>query len=54
MDVRAVLTRTPQNVDYDRVDWDEKWDVGFERDDEERWFDEEEESELAYTYDTCE
>ena len=31
-------------MDYDKVDWDEKWDAGLERDDEERWFDEEEES----------
>ncbi|CAE6523255.1 unnamed protein product [Rhizoctonia solani] len=31
------------NMDYDAVDWDEKWDPD-DRDDEERWFDEEEES----------
>ncbi|EUC57778.1 DUF2052 family protein [Rhizoctonia solani AG-3 Rhs1AP] len=31
------------NVDYDTVDWDERWDPD-DRDDEERWFDEEEES----------
>ncbi|KAJ3556148.1 hypothetical protein NM688_g2181 [Phlebia brevispora] len=32
------------SIDYDKVDWDEKWDQGLDRDDEERWFDEEEES----------
>ncbi|KAJ1308662.1 hypothetical protein OPQ81_004356 [Rhizoctonia solani] len=31
------------NVDYDTVDWDEKWDPD-DRDSEERWFDDEEES----------
>ncbi|CAE6530803.1 unnamed protein product [Rhizoctonia solani] len=31
------------NVDYDMVDWDEQWDPD-DRDDEERWFEEEEES----------
>ncbi|CAE7081281.1 unnamed protein product [Rhizoctonia solani] len=31
------------NMDYDAVDWDERWDPD-DRDDEERWFDEEEES----------
>ncbi|KAF8678943.1 hypothetical protein RHS04_05166 [Rhizoctonia solani] len=31
------------NVDYDGVDWDEKWDPD-DREDEEKWFDEEEES----------
>ncbi|KAH7343788.1 hypothetical protein B0J17DRAFT_643939 [Rhizoctonia solani] len=31
------------NVDYDRVDWDEKWDPD-DRDSEEKWFDDEEES----------
>ncbi|CAE6392702.1 hypothetical protein RSOLAG1IB_05739 [Rhizoctonia solani AG-1 IB] len=31
------------NVDYDIVDWDEKWDPD-DREDEERWFDDEEES----------
>jgi hypothetical protein len=30
-------------VDYDIVDWDEKWDPD-DREDEERWFDDEEES----------
>ncbi|KAI0682901.1 hypothetical protein BC835DRAFT_1297549 [Cytidiella melzeri] len=32
------------SVDYDKVDWDEKWEPPLNRDDEERWFDEEEES----------
>lgn len=32
-----------QSVDFDHVDWDENWDSR-SRDDEERWFDEEEES----------
>jgi hypothetical protein len=31
-------------VDYERVDWDDKWDPDQDRDEEERWFDEEEES----------
>ncbi|CUA70178.1 hypothetical protein RSOLAG22IIIB_00526 [Rhizoctonia solani] len=31
------------NVDYDKVDWEERWDPD-DRDNEERWFDEEEES----------
>lgn len=35
---------TLQNIDYDKVDWDERWDVDNDRDAEERWFDEEEES----------
>ncbi|TCD70405.1 hypothetical protein EIP91_003486 [Steccherinum ochraceum] len=33
-----------ENIDYDKVDWDERWDVDNDRDEEERWFDEEEES----------
>ena len=33
-----------QSIDYDTVDWDEKWDQGLDRDDEDKWFDEEEES----------
>ena len=33
-----------QAVDYDTVDWDEKWDSDLDRDEEERWFDDEEES----------
>ena len=33
-----------QSIDYDAVDWDEKWDQGLDRDDEDKWFDEEEES----------
>ncbi|THG97136.1 hypothetical protein EW026_g4799 [Hermanssonia centrifuga] len=32
------------SIDYDQVDWEERWDIGIDRDDEERWFDEEEES----------
>jgi len=32
-----------ENIDYDKVDWDERWDVDNDRDAEERWFDEEEE-----------
>jgi hypothetical protein len=31
-----------QEIDYDAVDWDEKWDPD-DRDSEDRWFDEEEE-----------
>lgn len=39
------LTPSPsQNIEYDKVDWDERWDVDNDRDQEERWFDEEEES----------
>ena len=33
-----------QSIDYDKVDWDEKWEPPLNRDEEERWFDEEEES----------
>ncbi|CAL1701037.1 unnamed protein product [Somion occarium] len=32
------------SIDYEKVDWDERWDVGIDRDEEDRWFDEEEES----------
>ncbi|KAI0723127.1 hypothetical protein C8Q76DRAFT_794098 [Earliella scabrosa] len=32
------------SVDYDKVDWDERWDEDLDRDAEERWFDDEEES----------
>lgn len=39
-----VVAPYSQNVDYDKVDWDEQWDVDNDRDAEERWFDEEEES----------
>ncbi|KAI0347097.1 hypothetical protein BDW22DRAFT_495346 [Trametopsis cervina] len=31
-------------IDYDKVDWDEQWEPELNRDEEERWFDEEEES----------
>lgn len=31
-----------QSIDYDSVDWDDRWDEIDERDTEERWFDEEE------------
>jgi hypothetical protein len=34
-----------QSIDYDSVDWDDRWDETEERDSEERWFDEEEEAE---------
>lgn len=33
-----------QNIDYNSVDWDDQWDVDNDRSDEERWFDDEEES----------
>ena len=33
-----------QSVDYDKVDWDDQWDPDLDREEEERWFDEEEES----------
>ncbi|KAI0921694.1 hypothetical protein AcW2_006585 [Taiwanofungus camphoratus] len=33
-----------ESIDYDKVDWDEKWDADNDRDAEERWFDDEEES----------
>lgn len=35
----------PQSINYDSVDWDDRWDETEERDSEERWFDEEEEAE---------
>ena len=31
-------------MEYDKVDWDERWDPEIDRDAEESWFDEEEES----------
>lgn len=31
-----------QSIDYDRVDWDDQWEPPLDRDEEERWFDEEE------------
>ncbi|KZT13087.1 uncharacterized protein LAESUDRAFT_754103 [Laetiporus sulphureus 93-53] len=33
-----------ESIDYDKVDWDETWDAYNDRDVEERWFDDEEES----------
>ena len=36
-----------QSIDYDPVDWSDQWDLENEREDEERWFDEEEESEAV-------
>ncbi|KAL7282282.1 hypothetical protein PYCCODRAFT_1374136 [Trametes coccinea BRFM310] len=33
-----------ESIDYDKVDWDERWDGDLDRDAEERWFDDEEES----------
>lgn len=33
-----------QTMDYDSVDWDDQWDVDNDSRDEERWFEEEEES----------
>ncbi|KAH9912621.1 uncharacterized protein BXZ73DRAFT_93163 [Epithele typhae] len=32
-----------ESIDYDLVDWDERWDGDSDRDAEERWFDDEEE-----------
>ncbi|KAI0353487.1 hypothetical protein OH77DRAFT_1505275 [Trametes cingulata] len=32
-----------ESIDYDKVDWDERWDEDLDREAEERWFDEEEE-----------
>ncbi|GBE79436.1 hypothetical protein BKA93DRAFT_741844 [Sparassis latifolia] len=32
-----------ESIDYDKVDWDERWDTARDRDAEERWFDDEEE-----------
>ncbi|KAF9821252.1 hypothetical protein IEO21_00860 [Rhodonia placenta] len=34
-------------IDYDKVDWDDVWDTDNDRDAEERWFDDEEESSEA-------
>lgn len=36
-----------QSMDYDNVDWDEAWEPPLNRDEEERWFDDEEESMAA-------
>ncbi|KAI0772076.1 hypothetical protein BD413DRAFT_492743 [Trametes elegans] len=33
-----------EGIDYDKVDWDEHWDSDLDREAEERWFDDEEES----------
>ncbi|KAI0824755.1 hypothetical protein BC628DRAFT_1410863 [Trametes gibbosa] len=32
-----------ESIDYDKVDWEERWDDDLDRDAEERWFDDEEE-----------
>ncbi|OJT09034.1 hypothetical protein TRAPUB_59 [Trametes pubescens] len=32
-----------ESIDYDEVDWDERWDEDLDRDAEDRWFDDEEE-----------
>ncbi|KAK7695742.1 hypothetical protein QCA50_000378 [Cerrena zonata] len=37
------------SIDYDNVDWDERWDAGNDRDEEERWFDDEEENTIVDT-----
>lgn len=34
-----------QSIDYDAIDWNDKWDEENDRDEEDRWFDEEEEGE---------
>lgn len=36
---------TCQHADYDAVDWSDEWDADTEREDEDRWFAEEEEEE---------
>ncbi|KAG8701629.1 hypothetical protein FRC09_005236 [Ceratobasidium sp. 395] len=41
--LRTSIDPSQQEFDYDSVDWDEKWDPD-DRDSEDRWFDEEEES----------
>ncbi|CDO71369.1 hypothetical protein BN946_scf184908.g127 [Trametes cinnabarina] len=33
-----------ESIDYDKVDWDERWDGDLDREAEERWFDDEEEN----------
>ncbi|KAI0751584.1 hypothetical protein C8Q80DRAFT_1099420 [Daedaleopsis nitida] len=33
-----------ESIDYDQVDWNEQWDDDLDRDAEERWFDDEDES----------
>ncbi|KZS91239.1 hypothetical protein SISNIDRAFT_456838 [Sistotremastrum niveocremeum HHB9708] len=33
-----------ENADYDRIDWDDSWDGNYSESEEERWFDDEEES----------
>ncbi|KAI0677080.1 hypothetical protein C8Q78DRAFT_1001073 [Trametes maxima] len=40
----GILPRYIQFIDYDQVDWDERLDEDSDRDTEDRWFDEEEES----------
>ncbi|PCH41512.1 hypothetical protein WOLCODRAFT_131970 [Wolfiporia cocos MD-104 SS10] len=35
-----------ESTDYDKVDWDDTWDTDNDRDAEERWFDDEEESDV--------
>lgn len=38
-----VCSDEQQSIDYDEVDWDERWDEDLDRDAEDRWFDDEEE-----------
>ena len=38
-----IISSGYQSIDYDKVDWDERWDGDLDRDAEERWFDDEEE-----------
>ena len=40
-----VVRYIQQDADYDAVDWNDYWDEQIDRDEEERWFDEEEEGE---------
>ena len=38
-----IISSGYQSIDYDKVDWDGRWDGDLDRDAEERWFDDEEE-----------
>jgi hypothetical protein len=39
----SVIVTSSQDIDYDKVDWDESLDADDDREAEEKWFDDEEE-----------
>lgn len=42
----AVIKLDSQGFDYDKIDWNDHWDAAVDDDEQDRYFDEEEESEM--------